>query len=148
MLAIRLIKSPCVTRSIVPNRPYSSLLIIFSWTECGLYPENLGFTQSFPPRGYFHIKRLGGLGPHIKFRGKIWGKVWPSSPNKRKSLRSSIITRCKSWGKIPRVKFGVFVTYIFGGKIWGSNKNFRGKFWKQAPPNLIKKYSPGLFLQF
>ena len=35
--------------------------------------------------------------------------------------------------EIQRAKFGVFVTYIFGGKIWGSNKNFRGKFWGQAP---------------
>ena len=26
----------------------------------------------------------GAVGPHIKFGGKIWGKVWPSSPNKRK----------------------------------------------------------------
>ena len=30
------------------------------------------------------------------------------------------------------------VTYIFGGKIWGSDTNFRGKFWGQAPrpPNI------------
>ena len=26
-----------------------------------------------------------GLGPDIKFRGKIWGKVQPSSPMKRKT---------------------------------------------------------------
>ena len=88
-------------------------------------------------------KEVGGLGPQIKFGGKICDKVRPSSPNKRKNLRSSVITRRKSWGKTPnfgviseiqRAKFGVFVTYIFGGKIWGSNKNFRGKFWGQAPP--------------
>ena len=30
----------------------------------------------------------GGLGPHIKFGGKIWGKVRPSSQNKRKNLGS------------------------------------------------------------
>ena len=36
--------------------------------------------------GYFHIRRSGGLGADIKFRGKIWGKVQPSSPNKRKKL--------------------------------------------------------------
>ena len=91
--------------------------------------------------------RGGGLGPHVKFGGKIWGKVRPSSPNKRKNLGSSVTTRCKSWEKSPnfgviseiqRAKFGVFVTCIFGGKIWGSNKNFRGKFWGQArrPPNM------------
>ena len=41
----------------------------------------------------------GGLGPHIKFGGKIWGKVRPSPPNKRKNLRSSVTTRHKSWEK-------------------------------------------------
>ena len=46
--------------------------------------------------------------------------------------------------EIQRAKFGVFVIYIFGGKIWGSNKNFRGKIWGQAPPDLlIWKYPPG-----
>ena len=62
-------------------------------------------------------------------------------------MGSSVTTRRKSWEKSPnfgviseiqRAKFGVFVTCIFGGKIWGSNKNFRGKFWGQArrPPNM------------
>ena len=54
----------------------------------------------------------GGLGPDIKFRGKIWGKVQPSSPNKMKYLGTSVITRRKSWGKIP---------------ILGSNLKFRGQ---------------------
>ena len=36
--------------------------------------------------------------------------------------------------EIQRAKFGVSVIYIFGGKIWGSNKNFRGKIWGQALP--------------
>ena len=43
----------------------------------------------------------GSLGPHIKFGGKIWGKIRPSSPNKRKSFGSSVTTRPKSWEKIP-----------------------------------------------
>ena len=55
--------------------------------------------------GYFHIRRSGGrLGAHIKFGGKIWGKVRPSSPNKRKSVGRSVTTRCKSWGKIPLLR--------------------------------------------
>ena len=45
--------------------------------------------------------RWGRLGPHIKFGGKIWGKVRPSSPNKKKSLGSSVTTRRKSWEKVP-----------------------------------------------
>ena len=61
---------------------------------------------------YFHIRRSGGLGPHVKFGGKIWGKIRPSSPNKWKSLGSSVTTRRKSWEKIP---------------ILGSNLKFRGQ---------------------
>ena len=97
------------------------------------------------PGEYFQIRRSGGggVGPHIKFGGNIWDKVRPSSPNERKNLGSSVPTRQKSWEKvsvlgviseIQRAKFGVFVTYIFGGKIWGSNKNFRGRCLSQAPP--------------
>ena len=41
----------------------------------------------------------GGLGPHIKFGGKIWGKVQPNLTNKRKNLGSSVTTRRKSWEK-------------------------------------------------
>ena len=82
--------------------------------------------------------RLGSWGAwtHIKFGGKIWGKVRPSSPNKRKNktqkLRKNPNFGVKS--EIQRAKFGVFVTYIFGGEIWGSSKNFRGKFLGQASP--------------
>ena len=96
----------------------------------------------------------GGLGPGIEFGGKIWGKDQSSSPNKRKNLGSSIITTRKNWeritilgafgviSEIQRAKFGVSVTYIFGGKIWGSDMNFRGKMWGQAPDLLIWKYPP------
>ena len=100
-----------------------------------------------PQGGYFHIMRSGGgLGPGIEFGGKIWGKVQSSSPNKRKNLGSSVTTRRKNWeritifgefgviSEIQRAKFGVSVTYIFGGKIWVSDMNFRGKIWGQAPP--------------
>ena len=41
------------------------------------------------------------LGPHIKFGGKIWGKVRPSSQNKRKNLGSSVTKRHKSWENVP-----------------------------------------------
>ena len=62
---------------------------------------------------------------------QIGGKTW-----------EVVTIRHKRWGKNPnfaviseiqRAKFGVFVTYIFGGKILGCNKNFRGKFWGQDP---------------
>ena len=64
------------------------------------------------PGGYFQIRRSGGLGPHIKFGGKIWGKVQPSSQNKKKNLGSSVTKRRKSWEKVP---------------ILGSYLKFRGK---------------------
>ena len=73
---------------------------------------------------------------------KFGVKVRPSSQNKRKNLGSSV-TKMQKLGKstnfgviseIQRAKFGVFVIYIFGGKNWGSNKNFRGKIWGQALP--------------
>ena len=58
--------------------------------------------QTYEPRGVIPNKEVGGgLGPHIKFECKIWGKVRPSSPNKRKHLGSSVTTRLKSWGKVP-----------------------------------------------
>ena len=46
--------------------------------------------------------------------------------------------------EIQRAKFGVFGTYIFGGKIWGSDTKFRGKFWGQAlrPPYMEVSFSP------
>ena len=101
------------------------------------------------PRGVLPYQEVGG-GPGIEFRGKIWGKVQSSSPNKRKNLGSSVATTRKSWeritilgafgviSEIQRAKFGVSVTYIFGGKIWVSDMNFRGKIWGQAPrpPNM------------
>ena len=46
-------------------------------------------------------KEVRGLGPHIKFGGKLWGKVRPSSPNKRKNFGSSVTTRRRSWEKVP-----------------------------------------------
>ena len=63
-----------------------------------------------------------------------------------RNLGTSVTTRCKNWeritilgafgviSEIQRAKFGVSVTYIFGGRIWGSDMNFRGKIWGQAPP--------------
>ena len=63
--------------------------------------ESLGVTaeQYGSPRGVLPNKEVGGLAPNIKFGGKIWGKVRPSSPNKTKNLRSSVTTRRKSWEK-------------------------------------------------
>ena len=36
---------------------------------------------------------------------------------------------------------------FFGGKIWGSNKNFRGKFWGQAPRPPDMEVLPGDILK-
>ena len=95
----------------------------------------------------FHIRRLGGGGggawtshqvwrqnlgqgpaKFTKIRGKTWELLLPQDAKVGKNPNFGVIS------EIQRAKFGVFVTYIFGGKIWGSNKNFRGKFCGQAPP--------------
>ena len=93
----------------------------------------------------------GGLGPHVKFGGKIWGKVLPNSPNKRKHLGSSVITRRKSWGKVPilgsYLKFKgqnlwylslIFLEAKFGAPTRISEANFGAK----VPDLLIWKYPP------
>ena len=102
-------------------------------------------------RGYFHIRRRGGggggLGPHIKFGGKIWGKVRPSSPNKRKNLGNSVTARRKSWEKIPILgsylkfrgqKLGylplIFLEAKFGAPTRISEANFEAKL--PRPPNM------------
>ena len=73
-------------------------------------------------------QEVGGLGPGIEFRGKIWGKVQSSSPNTRENLGSSVTTRRKNWeritifgafaviSEIQRAKFGVSATYILEAK--------------------------------
>ena len=65
---------------------------------------------------------------------------------KGKNLGSSFTTRRKVEknpyfgviSEIQTVKFGVRVTYTFGGKFWGFNKNSGSKFWGQGPrtPNI------------
>ena len=76
------------------------------------------------PQEVIPNKKVGGLGPHITFGGKIWGKVRPSSTNKKKNLGSSVTTRCKSWGKVP-----ILGSYLkFRGKIWGICHLY---FWRQ-----------------
>ena len=47
--------------------------------------------------------------------------------------------------EIQRAKFGVFVTYIFGGKIWGSDMNFRHKIWGQVPPTSLYGSTPSRY---
>ena len=86
-------------------------------------------SQIISPGGVLPYQEVGGLGPGIEFRGKIWGKVQSSSPNNGKNLGSSVTTRRKNWeriaileafgviSEIQGAKFGVSVTYIFGGKI-------------------------------
>ena len=98
--------------------------------------------------GYFHIRTSEGL----DLASSLEVKIGTRSLNKKKKLGSPCTTRGKNWGKISDLgviyeiqvaKFEVPVTYIFGGKIWGSDTNFRGKFWGQAPDILIWKYPLG-----
>ena len=104
-------------------------------------------TNTFYPRGLLLFKEVGGLGPDIKFGGKIFGKVQPISPNQRKSFcqhKMQKLRKNQNFGVISeRAKFGVVVTYICWSKIWGSNTNFRGKFWSHHPPTPDMEIPPG-----
>ena len=53
--------------------------------------NNIGLIKSKGVLPNKEVEGGGGLGPRIKFGGKIWGNcnVRPSSPNKRKNLGSS-----------------------------------------------------------
>ena len=110
------------------------------------------------PGGYFEIRRSGGGGGldltsslEAKFGARfgqvhqIRGKFGKFCHHKTQKLGKSPNFGVIS--EIRRVKFGVFVTYIFGGKIWGSNKNFRGKFWGQAPPTSKSGSTPWEFAE-
>ena len=75
-----------------------------------------------------------------QIRGKIWGILFLQD--------AKIGKESQFWGhfgvisEIQRAKFGESVTYIFGGKIWGSDMNFRGKIWGQAPPTSLYGSTP------
>ena len=112
----------------------------------------------FSARGYFHIRGSGGGGGldltsslEAKFgarssqvhqlRGKTWKVLLPQD--------AKVGKESQFWGHFGlylKFKGKNFVTYILGGKIWGSDTNFRDKFWSQAlprPPNM--EVPPGCF---
>ena len=102
------------------------------------------------PQGVLLNKEVRGLGPHIKFGCKIWGKVRPSSTNKRKNWGSSVTTRCKSLEKVlilgSYLKFkgqnlgylsSIFLEAKSGAPTRISEAKFRAK-----PPDLLIWKSP------
>ena len=111
------------------------------WSLKYLWLKPIHFS-GLEPRGVLLNKEVRGLGPHIKFeakfgarsgqvhqiRGKTWEVLAPQDAKVGKSPNFGVIS------KIQRAKFGVFVIYTFGGKIWGSNKNFRGNFGAKPHP--------------
>ena len=112
--------------------------------------------EEFYSQGVLPNKEVGGgLGPHIKFGDKIWGKVRPSSPSKRKNLGSSVTTRRKSWGKVPilgsYLKFRGqnlgYLSFIFlEAKFGAPTRISEAKFGAKPPDLLIWKYPPGILL--
>ena len=103
------------------------------------------------PRGVLSNKEVGGgLGPHIKFGGKIWGKVRPSqAQNRRKNLGSSVTKRRKSWEKVPILgKFRGqnlgYLSFIFLESKFGAlTRISEAKFGAKPPDLLIWKYPLG-----
>ena len=117
------------------------------YVSCFVYFSSCTSIQSeFTPRGGdFQIRRSGGLGPHIRFGGKIWGKVRPSSQNKRKNLGSSVTKRRKSGEKVSilgsylkvRGQNLGYLLFIFLEAESGAPTRislFRGKIWGQTSP--------------
>ena len=112
---------------------------------------------SYPnPRGVLPNTKAEGLDLTSRFEAKF-GATSGQGHQIRGRLGKFCHHKTQKLGKSPnfgviseiqRANFGVFVTYIFGGKIWGSNKNFRGKFWGQAPDLLIWKEPPGIQIYF
>ena len=109
--------------------------------QCNISFGPTGICASKPQEGYFQIRRSGGLdltssleakfgarsGQVHKIRGKIWEVLSPKDAKVGKSPNFGVIS------EIQRAKFGVFVIYIFGGKIWGQ---------APLPPNM--EVPPGL----
>ena len=103
------------------------------------------------PQGVLPYQEVGGggLGPHIKFGGKIRGKAQPNLPNKRKSEGSSVTTRRKSWEKIlilgSYLKFrgqnlGYLLPILLEAKFGAPTRILEAKFGTKLPDLLIWKY--------
>ena len=69
------------------------------------------------PRGVLPNKEVRGLGPHIKFGGKIWGKIWPRSPNKRKNFHHKVqkLGKSHNFGVISEIQLANlgYLSFIF-----------------------------------
>ena len=101
--------------------------MLFS-TDCNLDPgDNPGGTSILRDRG----GGGGRLGPDIKSGGMQGRAKFTERVGKFGLHKTQKLGKIPNFGVISELqsaKFRVFVTYIFGGKIWDSNKNFRGKF--------------------
>ena len=82
------------------------------------------------PRGYFHIRRSGGLDLTSSLEAKFGARSGQVHQirGKAREVQEVLLPQDAKVGKNPnfgfiteiqRAKFGVFDTYIFGGKFWG-----------------------------
>ena len=92
--------------------------------------SNFPVSDSVNPGGGTSTSGSRGLGPDIKIIGKIWGKVQPSSPDKRKSLGTSVTKRRKSR---ERIKIGAG-----GGEHLGLYVKFKGHNLGHLSPIFLK----------
>ena len=109
------------------------------------------YSVRITPRGVLPNKEVRGLGPHIRFGGKIWGKVRASSQNKMKNLGSSVTKRRESWEQVPilgsYLKFRGqnlgYLSFIFlEAKFGAPTRISEAKFGAKPPSLLIWKYPP------
>ena len=100
------------------------------------------------PGGYFHIRRSGGLDLPSSLEAKFGARFSQVHQIKGKIWEVLLLQNAKNWeritvlgafgvvSEIQRAKFGVFVTYIFGGKIWAKPP-------PPPPPNMHMEVPPG-----
>ena len=86
-------------------------------------------------QGVLPNKEVRGLGPHIRFGGKIWGKIRPISQNKKKNLGRSVTKRRKSWEKVP-----ILGSYL---KFRGQNLGYLSFIFLEANLGLQQEFNLG-----
>ena len=95
-------------------------------------------------RGGTYILGGRGLGPHIKFGGKLWGKARSGQVHKKgKRTWEVLLPQDAKVGKNPnfgviseiqRAKFGVFVTFILEAKFGTPTRISEANFGAKPPP--------------
>ena len=119
-----------------------------------IYNYGSNLLYRYVPGGYFQIRKSGGLNLTSSWEAKFGARSGQVHQIRAKSWKVRSPQDAKvgehpnfvAISEIQRAKFGAFVTYIFGSKIWGSNKNFRSQFRGQAHRSPDMEVPPGRYV--